>query len=215
MTIRTALVALSFAFLSTTASAVELEPVFEAAALTQAVAVDHSASWEAYLRQQRQERVARLRAYRQAGVFPQDPTANGFFHSFLDANGTLCAVADLMWNSGSADLVQHTAATRNDVVLSEVADGPLVDWMLTSGLTREEVAVIQVPSFDGGRAQGVRPIDPPQIALSPEDAEINRIRTHLQAALMLLQADTESSIAKAMSRLGERVNQAPPGMEGV
>ncbi|MFK7927225.1 MAG: hypothetical protein AB8H79_03505 [Myxococcota bacterium] len=214
MSIRTALVALSFALLTQTATAVELSAIIEPAALTQAVAVDHSASWEAHLRQQRQAKMARLQAYSNQGVFPEDPTADGFFHSFLDLNGTPCAVADLMWNSGAVDLVQQTAATQNDVVLSEVADGPLVDWMLTSGLTREEVAVIQEPGFNARMMEMPDPIEVP-LDVQAQQVEQRRIRAHLQAALMLLQADTESSIAKAMSRLGDRIKEAPPTVEGV
>lgn len=190
------------------AIAAPLEPVLVDDFATEVVHEDYTQEWAAFLRQERTARIARLSAYARAGDFPKKAAADGFFHSFLDADGTPCAVADLMWHSGHADLVRQTAATRNDVVLSEVDEGPLVDWMLTSGLTREEIAVIQVPGFNA-RVLEKEVVQP--IVQAPRDrTERRRVRAHLTATIALLQVDTEASIFKATERLGDRVNQPPP-----
>lgn len=122
----------------------------------------------------------------------------GLYHQFLDVHGNPCAVASMIIASGHMDLVQATAATHNDVVLSDLHGGPLVDWMLTSGFTREEIAIIQEPGWHGG--MDFEPID--ELILAT--AEQTRIRAHLAAALTLLETDTEKAIRKAMGRLDLR-----------
>ena len=73
----------------------------------------------------------RLRAYRTAGRFPK----NRDFPSqrvpyFRDADGTLCAVAWLLWESGEHRLVEHVVATRNNATVHQLADEPgLTGWL--------------------------------------------------------------------------------------
>jgi hypothetical protein len=158
------------------------------------------AAWEQYLRDERALQLQRLDAYAQAGVFPQNTTIPGFGHQFLDANDVPCAMANLIWQSGHEDLVRETARTHNDVVLGELTDGPLVDWMLTSGLTREEVAIIQVPAME---------VQLPLVQ-DRQIAENERVRLHLLSVEALLVGDTEPSIALALDRLGDRIYEPPP-----
>ncbi|MCW5809028.1 MAG: hypothetical protein KIT31_42135 [Deltaproteobacteria bacterium] len=91
---------------------------------------------------QREISLQRLRAYAEAGVFPLDergrPTS-----IFRDGEGRLCAMAFLIDASGRRDLVDEVVRTNNRLKLAEVKDGPLMDWMLSSGLTQEEIALIQ------------------------------------------------------------------------
>ena len=187
------------------ASAVELpgELVQTEQAVEVDAAEDHRAAWEAYLRAERSKRLQDLHAYMRAGRFPQKDEP-GWHHQFLDSNDVPCAVASLIWTSGNERLVRRTARRDNDVVLSELDDGPLVDWVLTSGLTMEEVAVIQVPGFNGGRDR----IDIAQV--DPQAQEVARVRRHLANVHRLILVDTESSIAKALDRLGDRLQSPPP-----
>lgn len=105
---------------------------------TTVAVVDHSAEWDVYLREQRQLQIERLQAYAEAGVFPINTSEAEFSHQFLDGRGNPCAVAYLIRESGGRGLVAATARTQNDVVVSDVSTGPLADWILSSGLIREE-----------------------------------------------------------------------------
>lgn len=206
--------ALSVLFLPAVASAVELPgEVVEAPAANPSE--DHEAAWEDYLRAQRAQRLADLQFYAASGRFPQHDEP-GWHHQFLDSNDVPCAVASLIWTSGHEGLVRQTARTHNDVVVSEIDDGPIVDWVHTSGLTMEEIAIIQEPGWSGNRfvREPIVVADPPQVDSRVADLdaqEVLRIRTHLGAVQTLLTVDTESSIAKALDRLGDRVNTPPPG----
>ena len=181
-------------------------------------------AWTAYLRAESAQRLSSLRRYAARGRFPEKLDQPGFHHQFLDSRGTPCAVAFLIGHDGHWPLVRETAQADNDVVIAELRSGPLVDWVLTSGLTMEEVAVIQVPGFTpsaepagiAGPKGGVGGPPGPlvQRELTEEErarrAEQVRIRRHLAAMVQLLEADTEASIAKALDRLGDRVVDALP-----
>lgn len=201
---RTLLLALTLCLAPTLSGATEpVPPVHEGVS-------DHRDAWASWLAREREQQLQRLRLYERTGSFPRKPGEPGWHHQFLDANGVPCAVANLIGQSGHWDLVEHTAATRNDVVLSEVRDGPLIDWVLTSGLTLEEVAVIQEPGFEP-MIEFVRDVEPaPDIEPAPILAEKRRLGRHLRAVQELLRADTEASLAKALDRLGDRVLEPPP-----
>ena len=163
------------------------------------LATDHSAEWQAYLRAQRETNLQRLEQYRDAYNYPQNTVKPGFAHQLLDANGTPCAMAYLFIQSGEDDLIRKTAKSHNDIIIADQDSGPFADWILTSGLTREEVAVIQEPGFEW----------------SPEDElrarENQRMWDHFDKVIGLLRADVEPSIALEMERLGDRVrDEAPP-----
>lgn len=173
----------------------------------------YEAQWESFLRSEREERLADLMVYAQNGRFPLKPEQAGWHHQFLDANGTPCAVASLIWTSGNAPLVQHTASVDNDILVAEVESGPLAEWVALSGLTKEEVAFIQAPSFTAERFEKpVLLVEDPEP--SPEELEVARLQRRLNSVISMLQADTEASIWKAMARLGDRVDSPPP-LEGV
>lgn len=166
-------------------------PIAEATAAT-----DATAAWASTLRDRRARGIAALEAYAARGVFPVPANTVGFSHQFVDAAGHRCAVAELVFTSGRADLVRDTQRTQNDVVLATLTDGPLVDWMLTSGFTREEIAIIQEPGWRG-QVEVLAPID-------NDVAEVTRVQAHLAAVLQVLRVDTEKSLVKALDRLGPR-----------
>ncbi len=83
-----------------------------------------------------------LHDYQVAGVYPTD--ALGMPRSvFVDDKGVRCPMAELIWRSGHRDLVEAVAKENNQVRLVDVEEGPLWDWMVGSGLTVDEIAMVQ------------------------------------------------------------------------
>ena len=189
------------AFLSLSpAYAVAASPASAAAA-----AEAHTEAWRAYLEVRRATQLANLRAYAEAGSFPVNDDQPGLLNIFMDEEGRRCAMANLIWEDGEAALVRRTARTDNAVLLGEVTEGPLLDWILESGLTQEEVAFIQEPDFFIGREL---PMLTQEQLISSEQ---QRLRAHFLAAAGQLEAYGGESIEVALDRLGaERLASAPP-----
>jgi hypothetical protein len=103
------------------------------------------AAIRAKLAQNRAANLARFRVYQKKGVFPNNTYADGKLNVWLDELGNLCAAATIMKLSGQDDLVQRTADQNNFIRLVDVTQGPLMDWILTSGLTHGEIVAIQEP----------------------------------------------------------------------
>lgn len=93
----------------------------------------------------RKLQIERLRQYRMRGIFPRNTYSNKVLRVLIDDGGRLCAVANLMALDGKRALVDATARTNRFVVFGQLKSGPLVDWVLTSGFTIEEVNAIQLP----------------------------------------------------------------------
>lgn len=95
---------------------------------------------------QRQINLKRFRDYRVKRIYPHNTYQNGPLNVWTDADGHLCAVATLMDKAGMHDLVETTAHDKNFVRVADLASGPLIDWVLTSGFTQEEIVMIQQPT---------------------------------------------------------------------
>jgi hypothetical protein len=111
--------------------------------------VEDRAVWRQRLAAERGRNLAVLREYQARGLFPindQDPTRA--IPIFVDRHDTACAVGYLMRQSGAGRAVAAIVQANNFVYVTDVHDGPLVDWILTSGLTQEEAALIQ-PGYYG------------------------------------------------------------------
>jgi hypothetical protein len=104
-----------------------------------AASVDVPVSNELALRRGRL--ISWLHDYRVAGVFPTDD--KGPISVFVDAHGVRCPMAEMIHLSGRDDLVEAVHRENNAVRLADVHSGPLYNWMLSSGLTQEEVALVQ------------------------------------------------------------------------
>lgn len=132
-----------------------------------------------------------LREYKEAGVYPMDE-AGLPLSVFKDARGVRCPMAELIYRSGHADLVEAVAREDNDVRLADVTSGPLHDWMLGSGLTLEEIAMVQ----------GVADIDIGW--MPPAEATIlarGELRGRLETAERALRDGTRHSLNIATARL--------------
>ncbi|HEU0035502.1 MAG TPA: hypothetical protein VFQ53_33055 [Kofleriaceae bacterium] len=140
------------------------DPVPEASrpAVT-AVSLDRAAI-RARLLANRRANVRRFHAYRVRGIYPSNVFTAGALNVWRDPDNHLCAAATIIDASGEHALVQQTANDNNFIRLADVTDSPLMDWMLTSGLTQEELVAIQKP-FMGVR-QPVEPVRP-QIVANP------------------------------------------------
>ena len=188
-----------------TAAPVKIVPL----AVHAAPAADHRAEWRAFLAQARRTQMDRIHDYRIRGEFPINRVRAGKLNVFVDdRTGALCAVANLIAQSGHRDLVDQTAASNNFIRLADVSSGPLVDWILTSGLTHEEVVFIQEPYEYQGQVEppAADPVDLPvsgvePAAASPRVVEKQRLRRHFVAVERRLSSDFERSIDLAMSRL--------------
>lgn len=149
----------------------------------------------AQLAAHRDQQIARLDAYARAGRFPHDYTTAPSLHMFRDAEGRLCAVANLVHEDGRDDLVEATVRTRNDLAVADVHDGPMLAWMLASGLTQEELARIQAPA--PLVAAPPLPAAPPRI---DELTMIATIRAHVAEVEAELRANREKSLDVAVDR---------------
>jgi hypothetical protein len=100
----------------------------------------------AALAKRRAEHLASFHRFRLTKVYPHNSYEPGMLNVWTDADGHLCAVATMMADAGQAPLVTQTASADNYVRVSQLADGPVLDWVLTSGLTQEEIVMIQAPT---------------------------------------------------------------------
>ena len=96
-------------------------------------------------RQRRDASIAALRRYRDAAQFPKNTDyPMGLRPTFVDDQGTHCALAYLIAESGEHEVVKYVANTRNHAYVRELTDEPaLLAWLQSSGISVEEAARIQ------------------------------------------------------------------------
>lgn len=154
----------------------------------------------AFFRERRALQVARVTAYARRGVFPRNIDFRGArVPYFVDDRGVACAVANLMIEDGLREVVGGIAAENNHVRVMDVSSGPLVDWVLESGLLQEEAARIQ-PSYDFERPYRPRPTP-----VDPAIVERRRIQRHLERVVAELRRDTETNVVTALERWERRL----------
>ncbi len=156
------------------------------------------AAVRAKLATQRAANLQRFRDYQAKGSFPSNTYLNQRLNVWIDADGKLCAAATIINASGWSDLVMRTAEDNNFIRLGDVRDGALMDWILTSGLTQDEIAAIQEPFnpvFDD-----VEP-GPVQVTASARTAEDQRlVAKYKQVEKQLVRAQ-RASLDVATDRL--------------
>lgn len=84
-----------------------------------------------------------LDKYRAAGRFPINSYSRQRTPVFIDANNTYCAVAYLLQQTGQAAVAKRIAATNNLAWVKEIQDPALPAWQKVSGLSLEELKLIQ------------------------------------------------------------------------
>lgn len=108
-------------------------------------ALPDRASVRQALEARRTKNLASFRAYRKGGVYPHNKWRMGPLNVWIDDDGHLCAAATMIKKDGKDELVKKTGETNNNIRLQNVLEGELLDWILTSGFTIEEIDRIQAP----------------------------------------------------------------------
>lgn len=136
-----------------------------------------------------------LRDYYEAGQYPTD-AAGMPLSVFEDDKGVRCPMAELISRSGHEDLVDAVAKENNQVRLADVKEGPLHDWMLASGLTGDEIAMVQ----------GAMEVDYSWMNQESQETILARgvVRGRLETAVRALQNGTAHSLEVASAQLPER-----------
>ena len=147
---------------------------------------------------QRKLNVAEFRAYERAGVFPDNLTGETR-NVWRDANGHLCAAANLISKSGSDELAQRVADQNNFIRLKDVSTGPVMDWMLTSGFTQDEIVMIQLPYMPVEQ-----PARPNRVERSKREAENRRLHSNYKTIAAKLDRQQRASLELAVTRLMKR-----------
>jgi hypothetical protein len=156
-------------------------------------------SWYRTLAEARGQRIADLEVYANAGLFPMNDGAfSNMTPVFVDRRNVPCAVAYLMCKAGATELVEEVRQKNNLIRLWDLKEGPMLNWILASGLTREECALIQ-PSYDHMRPG--RPRDTDIGDDNSRDVAVLHIQDHLRSTAKKLRADTVQSLLVALQRL--------------
>ena len=145
----------------------------------------------AQLADHRAAQIAHLHAYRERRQFPYD-SINARPHIFRDPRGRLCAVANLIEADGRHELVEATVHENNSLEIANVHTGPMLSWVITSGLTQEELTRIQV--WPGYEVPEVRK------APSAEERMTAKVVKHVAEMEVQLINDTEISLDIAVER---------------
>lgn len=149
----------------------------------------------------RAEAIERLHAYRVAGVYPTDD-AGLPLGVFRDARGVRCPMSELIYQSGRADLVDEVVRTDNALRLAEVHDGPLMAWMLESGLTKEEIVEIQgVMELDNSFLENLNNANGPSGQSILVRAARQQVDDKLAAVEAKLARQRTASLATVVARL--------------
>lgn len=158
------------------------------------------------LASRRTKNIAAFRAYATRGVYPHNFVADGALNVWIDEEGHMCAAATMIFRSGARSLVRQVGRDANYIHLADVSTGPVMDWILTSGLTQDEVATIQEPFMRVPEPQPepqpivVAPVRMP----SPRALEDQRLKARYREVLALLASQHASSLDAAIDRLATR-----------
>ena len=147
----------------------------------------------------RETNLAAFRAYVKRGVFPSNTFKNGKLHVWRDAAGNFCAAATIIKASGQDDLVVKVAEQNNFIALIDVRQGPLMDWMLTSGFTQEEIDAIQEPGFMVRRP--IEPVPPILVDADKRKAEDIRLLATYKIVDRMLVKSQKRNVELAVDRL--------------
>jgi hypothetical protein len=163
----------------------------------------------------RKANVERIAEYRRRGRFPlyDGRTPDGVARLghrlfrrpvFIDKHGTSCAVAFLMQAAGRAEQAEDIAKANVHVKVEDVEDGPLFEWVLRSGLTQEEVALVQ-PEYAQLRAE----------ALLAKRRETDRLIRHFGKIERQLADNAEIALDVALSRIKGRIAEGRVTIEEI
>jgi hypothetical protein len=159
------------------------------------------ATVRAALAKARAANLVAFRVYQRKGVFPSNTFTPGKLNVWLDADGNFCAAATIIQLSGKDDLVRKVADQNNFIRLGDVKQGPLMDWILTSGLTQDEIAAIQEPFLPVVDEPRLAPAEPILVDADLRKAEDARLRAKYRAVDRMIVKGQKKSLDVATDRL--------------
>ena len=169
--------------------------------IMEAPAVVDRAKVRAKLAANRAANIQRFRNYQAAGVFPSNTYQANKLNVWLDEDGHFCAAATIIKMSGMDDLVNKVAEQNNFIRLADVKQGPLMDWILTSGLTQDEIAAIQEPFMPVVEQPMPEPVLPIVVDSKLRKAEDARLRAKYKSVDRMIVKHTKKSLDLATDRL--------------
>jgi hypothetical protein len=95
------------------------------------------------LKSRRAKNLDVLHQYMLAGIFPSNTRHQERQPYFIDDNGVHCAVGYLMKESGADDIASDIKRNQNYSFLADINHKKLMSWVARSGLTFDELALIQ------------------------------------------------------------------------
>jgi hypothetical protein len=162
------------------------------------------ATVRALLAKARGKNHAAFRVYQKKGTFPSNTYADRKLNVWIDENGHLCAAATIISMSGHRDLVMKVKDQNNFIRLGDVQQGPLMDWMLTSGFTQAELAMIQEPFMPVVDEPVMEPSRPIVVDAKLRKAENARLAAKYKTIDKKLVQATRTSLDRAVDKLMKR-----------
>ena len=159
------------------------------------------ATVRAALAKARATNLAAFRVYQKKGVFPSNTFTDGKLNVWLDTDGNFCAAATIIKMSGMDALVNKVAEQNNFIRLADVRQGPLMDWILTSGLTQDEIAAIQEPFMPVVDDPVMEPSQPILVDANLRKAEDARLRAKYKMVDRMIAKNAKKSLDLATDRL--------------
>jgi len=173
------------------------------------------ASVRAKLASNRAANLARFRAYQRKAVFPSNVYSSQKLNVWLDEDGHYCAAATIIQMSGNTDLVAQVAEQNNFIKLGDVEQGPVMDWILTSGLTQTEIAAIQEPFMPvGGGGYRIEPAPQPPVIITARKTEDRRLVAKYRQVEAQIVKSRERSLDLATDRLMQHPELAAQLLNG-
>lgn len=156
----------------------------------------------------RRANIARFHAYRVAGVYPSNVFTNSLANIWRDQQGHFCAAATIIRASGAVELVDQIAEDNNFFRIADVEQGPVMDWILTSGLTQQELVMIQKPFRPVTSRPELQPDDIVKIDPKLRAAETRRLAKLYAAIEAKLVKTQRANLELAVERLMKRPDLA-------
>lgn len=188
--------------LTSTAVADRVTPIATAQLRIAPPALDRAVV-RAKLLEARRANLAAFHAYRIAGVYPSNVYTSSLANVWRDEAGHYCAAATIIRASGSVALVEQIAEDNNFFRIVDVEQGPVMDWILTSGLTQAELVMIQKPFMPV-----VHDIETPVVAPRLRAAETRRLAKLYKSIALKLAKNQRASLEVAVDRLMQRPDLA-------
>jgi hypothetical protein len=171
----------------------------------------------AALEQARAESLHAFTLYMNGEVFPSNTFGTKKLNVWRDDGGHYCAAATIIRTSGRLAISEDVANTNNNLKLVDVKDGALMDWILTSGLTQQEIARIQEPFMfvgAGGKTVTVNSMTEPGVDPVKRYWETQRLLKVYKATYASLVKNEKASLDIAVDRLMAHPDLARSLMDG-